>query len=117
MDLNSDTVLNVYIRPQAGYTVNVSAAFRGTTYVGRRQSDGRYRVRIPGISAHLLGDMLTITGTATHGTDSSPVTISVSPLSYVYAALNSASFDKTAKDAMSAFYGYYDAAMKYKSNG
>ena len=117
MDLNSDTVMNVFIKPKAGYTVNVSATFKDETYNGELQSDGRYRVRIPGISAHLLGEMLKISGTATNGADSSSITINVSPLSYVYAVLTGGdSFNKAAKDAMSAFYSYYDAVIEYNKS-
>ena len=115
MNLNSDTVLNVYITPKAGYTVSVSTTFNGKTYEGVRQSNGRYRVRIPGISAHLLGNMLNITGTASDGENSSDISIKVSPLSYAYTVLNNEAFDTDAKNAMAAFYGYYDAVIMYNA--
>ncbi len=66
------------------------------------------------ISAHELGDMLTITGTAANGEDSSGIKINVSPLSYVNAVLSN-DFDKAAKDAMSAFYSYYTAVVDYNN--
>ena len=61
-----------------------------------------------GISAHRLGDTITITGTA--GSD---FTITLSALSYARAVLNSEAFNADAKNTMAAFYQYYAAVKAY----
>ena len=79
--------------------------------IKHKQADGRYKVTILNISAHQLGDTYTVTSSTTNGT----AKCSLSALSYVYAILNGSSYDKTAKDAVSSLYSYYDATMNYRS--
>ena len=74
-----------------------------------KQSDGRYLIRVSGISAHKLGDMMTITGTA--GT---AFEVSVCALSYVRSVLNSTSTSEAAKNGLSSLYAYYVATMAYR---
>ena len=68
-----------------------------------------YLLRVSGISAHKLGDMMTITGTA--GT---AFEVSVCALSYVRSVLNSTSTSEAAKNGLSSLYAYYAATMAYR---
>ena len=72
-------------------------------------SDGRYMIQIEGISAHQLGDMITITGEA-----GGKFTVQVCALSYVRSVLNNSSSTKAAKDGMASLYAYYAATMAYR---
>lgn len=109
--LDSETTLDVYLTVPEGTELTASATFNGTTYNAEQQSDGRYRIRIPGIAAHQLGDTITITGNA-----GGEFTVRVSALSYARSVLNNDSFDEYAKNAMAALYYYYDAVMQYRAN-
>ena len=109
LHLDSETTVDVFLTPKSGKTLTASATFNGETYTAVKQSDGRYLVQIPNISAHQLGDMITITGTA--GTAFS---VQVSALSYTRSVLNSTSTNKAAKDGLSALYAYYTAVLAYR---
>ena len=74
-----------------------------------KDSQGRYVISIPAISAHKLGDMYTVTGEA-GGT----FTVQVSALSYVRSVLNAAASSDAARDGMSSLYGYYAATLVYR---
>ncbi len=74
-----------------------------------KQSDGRYLIRIPGISAHKLGDMITITGTA-----GKTFTVRVSALSYVRSVLNNFYATTAAKNCLASLYMYYADTMAYR---
>ena len=108
LHLDSETTEDVFLTPKNGKTLTASATFNGKTYTAVKQSDGRYLVQIPNISAHQLGDMITITGTA--GTAFS---VQVSALSYTRSVLNSTSTNQAAKDGLSALYAYYSAVLAY----
>ena len=106
--LESETMLDVFMTVKEGTELTASASFNGTTYTAEKQSDGRYRVRISGISALQFGDNISISGNARGN-----FTINVSALAYVRNVLNSDSFGDDAKDAMAAFYKYCEAAIAY----
>lgn len=114
LSLNSGTSLNVFIKAKDNYTGSVKVIIKkgnaATSYTAVKQADGRYKVTIPNISAHQLGDTYTVTAVTTNGT----AKCSISALSYVYAILSGSSYDKTAKDAVSSLYKYYDATMNYR---
>ena len=114
LSLNSGTSLNVFIKAKSNYKGSVKVTVKKgntvTSYTAVKQADGRYKVTIPDISAHQLGDTYTITAETTNGT----ATCSLSALSYVYAVLNENS-DNTAKNAVSSLYIYYDATLNYRS--
>ena len=110
LHLDSETTVDVYLTPKSGTTLTASATFNGKTYTAVKQADGRYLVRIPNISAHQLGDMITVSGTA-----GSAFTVQVSALSYTRSILNNASSNKAAKDGLSALYAYYTAVLAYRS--
>ena len=114
LSLNSGTSLNVFIKAKDNYKGSVKVTTKkGNTvmsYTAVKQADGRYKVTIPDISAHQLGDIYTITAETTNGT----ATCSLSALSYVYAILDGSS-NNTSKNAVSSLYIYYDATLNYRS--
>ena len=110
LHLDSETTVDVFLTAKSGVTLTASAEFGGKTYEAVKQNDGRYLVRIPGISAHQLGDMITITGNA-----GGAFTVKVSALSYTRSVLNSGAAGKAAKDGVSALYAYYAAVLAYRA--
>ena len=74
-----------------------------------KQSDGRYLIRVSGISAHKLGDMMTVSGTAGKAFE-----VQVCALSYVRSVLNSTSTSEAAKNGLASLYAYYAATMAYR---
>ncbi len=115
LSLNADTTVNVFIKPRSSYSGSIKVTTQkgnaATSYTAVKQADGRYKVTIPNISAHHLGDTYTITVVTANGTAS----CKVSALSYVNAILNENS-STIAKNAVSAFYRYYEAIMIYREN-
>ena len=119
LHLDTDTVLDVLLTTSDGaaptdvtVTTRDEETGKETTVKATpfKDNQGRYVIRITGISAHRLGNMMTITGTA--GTR---FTIEVSPLSFVRSILNNASQTEEAKDCVSALYAYYAATMAYRA--
>ena len=117
LHLDSKTTVDVFLTTKDGsapknvtMTVHEEETGRETTktVTPEKQSDGRYMIRISGISAHRLGDMMTITGTA-----GKMFTIQVSALSYVRSVLDN-STTQTAENCLSAMYAYYAAIMSYR---
>ena len=118
LHLDAETTVDVYLTTKDGSApTNVKLSVReelsGKTVtkdvVPELQSDGRYLIRIPGISAHKLGDIYTITGTAGR-----TFRVQVSALSYVRSVLNNAGSTRAAKDGMASLYAYYAATMAYR---
>lgn len=108
LNLESETMVDVFLTVEDGTELTASATFNGKTFTAVKQADGRYRIRVSGISAHQMGDPITITGTA--GSD---FTITVSVLAYARAVLNSEAFNANAKNTMAALYQYYTAVKEY----
>ncbi len=111
LDLGSKTDLNVFFKLSSGFSGPVSATLDGKPVNAVSQPDGRYRVTIPSIAAHELGTAHTIVFSA-----GGSCTVTVSALSYVYAALTSSLeiFDNlTARTALASLYYYYQAADSY----
>ena len=114
LNLQSETSIYLYLQPKAGFSGSVTAAENGSKLTCVHLSDGRYRVTIPNIQAHQLGDTHTVTVSA-----GGEFTIKVSALSYVHTALNSSDpkFTNTdAQYAVSSLYYYYKATTDYQSN-
>ena len=118
LHLDAETTVDVYLTTKDGkaptnvtLTIHEEESGRETTkkVTPVKQSDGRYLIRISGISAHKLGDMISITGTA--GKD---FTVQVSALSYVRSVLNNSGSTTAAKNCMAALYSYYAATMAYR---
>ena len=112
LDLRSEATIFFNIRPDEGYSgpVEVTVGTKKVTPV--KMDDGRYRVAIPGISAHKLANEFTLT----IKTDGGTATVKASALSYAQAVLNSAAFndDFASKNGVCAIYQYYTATMAYR---
>ena len=100
----------MYLTVPAGTELTATAKFNGNVFRAEKQADGRYRVRITGISAHQLGNTITITGSA-----EGAFTVKVSALAYVRSVLKNSS-DKAARDCMAALYRYYEAVIAYRNS-
>lgn len=114
LNLESETAIRIYLKVKDGYEGTVTATMGGNAIDCVKQSDGRYRIEISGISAHKLGDVYSVTVNA-----GGECTVAVSALSYVNTVLNSDSsvFDNdTAHYAVTALYNYYAATINYKNN-
>ena len=73
-----------------------------------KQSDGRYCLLIPGISAHKLGETYTIVV-------DDVMTIRMSALTYAHGVLQSDAMTAATKQAVAALNAYYNAAIEYKN--
>lgn len=73
-----------------------------------KQSDGRYCLLIPGISAHKLGETYTIVV-------DDVMTIQMSALTYAHGVLQSDAMTAATKQAVAALNAYYNAAIEYKN--
>ena len=69
-------------------------------------SDTRWCITVPNISAHKLGDTVTVSGRTNQGSFS----LSASPLTYVRVALGDSTVSDAGKTALCAFYKYYQDA-------
>ena len=112
LSLDSGTDIIVYFRTVPGYNGSFSATVDGTAAEAVYLSDGRYRVTIPGIIAHQLGNVYTVAAE----TDGGISTVQISALSYVNALLSAEGYsDDLYRNAMASIYYYYDAANNYKA--
>ena len=117
LQLGSETTLDVFLKTTDGsaptnvkVTIKelVSGKTTTTSYTPVKQADGRYLITIPNISAHKLGDTVTITGTA-----GKSFSVAVSPLSFVYDVLTY-NKDTESKDGLCSLYAYFKATVAYK---
>ena len=110
--LDSTTGIEVTIKLKAGVTSDLTASctYAGKTFTAKKTGEGEYKIRITGIYLQDLDKMITITGTVG---DSEALTVRVSALSYVYAALNNPSATKAKKDAMCSLYQLWDYIGRY----
>ena len=111
LSLDSGTDIRVYFKPVADYSGSFAVTVDGNTWNAVKQTDGRYLVTIPGISAHLLGTTYTVVAT----TDAGSATVKVSALSYVQELLETYT-DSRYQNAAASIYYYYAAAQAYKEN-
>ena len=118
LHLDSETTVDVLLTTKTGsapkdVTLTIYEQWSGntvrSTVTPEKLSDGRYLIRISGISAHKLGDTISITGEA-----GKMFTVDVSALSYVRSVLNNSGQSEAAKKALSALYAYYAATMAYR---
>ena len=121
LQLGSETTLDVFLTTSDGsaptnVTVTVFEQVTGNettvSYTPVKQSDGRYLVTIPNISAHRLGDMIEITG---QDNVKNVFTVDVSPLSFVRDVLTHEAANTNSCDGLSSLYAYYTAAIAYKT--
>ncbi len=106
--LDSGTDILVYFRPAEGYTGSFTARVNGTETSAEMQSDGRYLVKIPNISAHKLGNSYNVTVTTDHG----EATAKISAMTYVWGMLETYT-GIMEQNAAAALYKYYEAANNY----
>ena len=99
LNLESETSIYVYLTPTSGYTGKVNCA-EGYTV---EKVGNRYRVTIPNIMAHQLGDTYTLHLTTSSGS----VVVSVSALSYANSIFNSTSMNEVDRCFAAALYNYY----------
>jgi hypothetical protein len=102
--LNEKTVINISVKPADG--VQITSGGYTTRIIG---SDTYYQFSTAPIGAKNLGTAYDIVVQTDHGT----ATITASAMSYVRAALNSGSMAREKKLAMTAYYQYYAAAVRY----
>ena len=102
LNLKSQTSIYVYVTPITGYTGSLTC----TEGYAVKQVGARYRVIIPNVMAHQLGDMHTLHLTTTAGS----VEVHVSALSYANSIFNSSSMGTTDKYFAVALFKYYQAA-------
>ena len=112
LSLAEAPIINVYFAPAKDYEGSFTVTLGGNALETEQLSDGRYRVQITGISAHLLGKTYTLKVTTDNGT----ATVKVSALSYVQGILNSETYasNEVACNAAASIYCYYKAAYAYK---
>ena len=108
LSLDSSTTLEFLFTAPEGYDVYVDDDAYELTQV----SDTRWCITVPNISAHKLGDMVTVSG----GTNQDGFSLSASPLTYVRIALGDSTVSDAGKTALCAFYKYYEATMAYRDS-
>ena len=110
LSLDSTTALNFYLSPYDQVSKQDIAvkdkAGNAVTGITAEKAGSSYRLSIPDISAHKLGDVYTV---QINGSD----TISASALSYVQKAQTDDSLSQVEKDTAMALYGYYLQAIAY----
>ena len=109
--MDSETTVIVTFKLKDGYQGNFSATINGVEKQAEHLADGRYQIRIAGISAHKLGDTYTIKAVTSSGTE----TVKISALSYVYAMFTAFAGKEDYLNAASAIYQYYDAVCEYRA--
>lgn len=105
--LNSQTDLRIAVKPASGVTITSDASEYTIVTIG---NEDYYVFTAVEIGPKKLGDNKNVT----IKTDKGNATISVSPIYYVKQVLNSSSFDTNQKNAMIAYYNYFDSAKRYK---
>ena len=105
--LNSETDLRIAVKPASGVTITSDASEYTVVTIGKEKY---YMFTVVEIGPKKLGDNKNVT----IKTDKGNATISVSPIYYVKQVLNDSSFDTNQKNAMIAYYNYFDAAKRYK---
>ncbi|MBR3640237.1 MAG: hypothetical protein IKN50_06490, partial [Clostridia bacterium] len=109
--LDSETSMRVRLTCENGFDGEVTVQTAYDTPDCVRQKNGRYLIEFEPFPAYKLDETRVILVLA----GDSEATISVSPLAYAYAVLES-SDDVAARYAMTALYRYYLAARAYYEN-
>ena len=108
LNLNSQTELKVAVKPAAGVTVTSDASGYSITSIG---GEDYYVFTIKDIGPKKLGDNQVIV----INTDQGEIRITTPVMYYVKQVLGSSSFETKEKNAMIAYYNYYDAAKRYNN--
>ncbi len=107
--LDSGTAICVYFTPAEDFNGTITASVEGTAAAAQKMPDGRYRVTIPDIGAHLLENPFTVKAETKNGA----VTIRLSAMSYVRRILENET-NRDAVNTMMALYNYSEAVKAYR---
>lgn len=107
--LNSQSELRLAVKPAAGVTITSDASEYSVVSIN---GEDYYVFTIPEIGPKKLGENKTIIINTDHG----EAGISVAVMYYVKQVLGSSSFETKEKNAMIAYYNYYNAATMYNGN-
>lgn len=112
LNLNSKTAINLYFTTDGSLTEvpTVVVKDKNGNVVNcefLKVDDNSYRLTIPGMYAHKLGDIYTVTVNNT-------MIIQTSALSYAYTVLASTQTTLATKNAVVAMYQYYQATIAYR---
>ena len=111
LKLGSTTSILLYLNVPSGYTGNVAAYLEGSSQnIAVKKSATQYLVELNDIPAHELHKTHRITVKA-----GSSFEVRVSALSYVNTMLNRNDVGMDIKEAVTALYKYWEAAMKYRA--
>lgn len=108
LSLNSQTDLKIAVKPASGVAITSDASEYSIVSIG---NEDYYVFTAVEIGPKKLGESKNIT----IKTDKGNATISVPPMYYVKQVLNSSSLETNQKNAMIAYYNYFDAAKRYKN--
>jgi hypothetical protein len=108
LSLNSQTDLKIAVKPASDVAITSNASEYSIVTIG---NEDYYVFTAEEIGPKKLGENKTIT----IKTDKGDATVSVSPMYYVKQVLNSSAFETDQKNAMIAYYNYFDAAKRYKN--
>lgn len=109
LTLNTATKLHLYIITDSEVTINDDRFIQTTVSMGGVDT-ACYRYTISNIGVGHLGKPETITLNTSKANDA---TITVSPLSYIYAAINANTLTEYQNKALASIYYYYRAAIAY----
>lgn len=110
-NINFGTAISINVKLFKDQTITTSATVAGDVIVKNHDLGSYEEVRILELPITSLGDTITITGAGT--SNATAYSVSLSGLSYVRAILNSGSSTTNAKNAVTALYKYYQAALAY----
>ena len=112
LNLTSDTTVYLVVKTTDGAAVESATLAGGGDLRVRKTSDGSWRVYIPGVMAHELGDTFEVTITTSGGTEAH---VRVSAVSFVQAVFASPSHegDANARNIATGLWRYWEAADAY----
>ena len=108
LEFGTTIALEVFftVEPGTDFSASAYCEYTGKTYRAYLADDGRYKIRVSGISVQDLDNMfISISGTA-----GSEFTVDVHPFGYIYNAVSTTAETQKAllkKDAMTALYLFY----------
>ena len=115
LGLDTTTVIEVTIKlkSEAKDQLSASCTYAGKSYTAYRSGTREYKIRIEGIYLQDLDKKITISGTSGDG---EALTVTVSALGYVNAALNNPNSNTAKKKAMCALYEVWEKSSFIPSN-
>lgn len=105
---DSDTTVDIVIEAKEGVRdFTAHATYKGKRIEGKRLSDTKYRIRVTGVRAQDLGELIEVGGTA-----DGDYSMRCSALSYAYGIMEKDAYGACGNDFMSALYNYHKAAQE-----